>query len=85
MLENELHRNDLFGKNQASDQPDRDQSDAHHASGGYAESEGDFDYEEYVEEEFDENSYVSTKRNLWWYVALFLLIMFAISAVLPIF
>ncbi len=69
----------------ASVDNDAEHSEAHHSEGGYDDSNDDFDYDEYVAEEFGEESYVSTKRNLWWYVAFFLLILFAISALFPMF
>ncbi len=75
---------------ESSEQPDEDSSEAHHATGGYDESQDDFDYDEYVKDEYvkdelESHPYGSTKRNLWWYVALFMLILFAVTAVLPIF
>lgn len=65
--------------------PPDETSEEHHSVGGYDAAGDDFDYEEFIEDEFNEDSYVSTRRNLWWYVALLLLILFAITAILPIF
>ena len=63
---------------------ERQNSDEHHAEGGYDAAEDDFDYDEFVEEEFGDQSAKTTKRNLWWYVALFFLILYSITALFPI-
>lgn len=68
-----------------AEQPDPDQAESHYSTGGYDEPNDDFDYDEYLEDEFDENSNGPTKRNLWWYVALILLILFTITAFIPAF
>ena len=62
---------------------DSNESEEHHAVGGYT-AEEDFDYDEFTEEESADNKYTSTKRDLWWYVALFFLIFYSIAALWPV-
>ena len=62
---------------------DPNDSEEHHAEGGYT-AEEDFDYDEHMEEESNGDTYISTKRNLWWYVALFFLIFYSIAALWPV-
>jgi hypothetical protein len=54
-------------------------SEEHHAaaSGGY-HGESDFDYEEFLEEEFGDRS-PATRRPWWWYVAWVVLLVFALG------
>ena len=66
------------------DEVDTEPSEAHHSGGGYDEANDEFDYDAFVAEEFDEEPLGPTKRNLWWYVAVLLLVLFAVTAILPI-
>lgn len=60
--------------------PDDEESEAHHASndGGYDTSNEDFDYDEFIAEEFPDRDQGLSFRKRWKYVSILLLIVFAI-------
>ncbi len=64
-----------------TNQPDVDDHDAesHQAAnfGGYDASQDDFDYNEFMSEEFPDGSSRLLDRNRWKYVSILLLIVFA--------
>ena len=57
---------------------DRD-AEAHHAAnfGGYDASQDDFDYDEFLSEEFPEKNRGFLNRDRWKYVSILLLVVFA--------
>jgi hypothetical protein len=58
---------------------DNHDDESHHAAnfGGYDASEDDFDYDEFLSEEFPDQNRGVLDRNRWKYVSILLLIVFA--------
>jgi len=62
-----------------------DDADSHHASvyGGHDVAEDDFDYDEFLAEEFADYKHTSFRSNRWKYVSILLLIVFALLFLIP--
>jgi len=66
-----------------SDSGESDSGDDHQAArwGGHSQSDDDFDYEEFLEEEFGKPKRLRA-RPWWWYVAWIVLAVFVLGVVL---
>lgn len=59
--------------------------ESHHAAnyGGYDASQDDFDYDEFLSDEFPDENHGMLDRNRWKYVSILLLIVFVILFLIP--
>ncbi len=65
-------------RNRSNREADDENSEAHHSTsnGGYDSSQDDFDYDEFLSEEFPDSLHHSHERNRWRYVSILLLVVF---------